>query len=119
MVVLTNVFPPPRKFAPFGEFCAITELTTVVLSVASIPPPPVELPTTFPRKTQPLTCMLPTDAAERPAPAVEAAFPWNVQFVNEGLPAAIRTPPPRLPAEMPEQIPPTNEAPRRATEAPP
>src|SRR6266513_140561 len=115
MVVLTNVFPPPRKFAPFGEFCAMTELTTVVLSVASIPPPPVELPTTFPRKTQPLTCMAPTEAAERPPPADEATFSWNVQFVNEGLPAAIRTPPPRLPAELPEKITPTNEGLPRLT----
>ena len=93
----------------------MTEFTTVVLSVASIPPPPVVLPTTLPRKTHPLTCMLPTDAAERPAPAAEAEFPWNVQFVNEGLPAATRTPPPRLPAELPEKITPTNEGLPRLT----
>jgi hypothetical protein len=74
-VTLTNELLPPRKFMPFGEFCATTELTTLVLSVASMPPPPVELPTLLLRKTQLRTCMFPTEAAERPPPAVWPKFP--------------------------------------------
>ena len=87
----------PWIWTPFGLFCAMTQLISVVLPAVWMPPPPVVEPEMALERTMQLSMSTAPAPVERPAPPAPKAtvFPMMVQYSSCGDPLSTRTAPPR------------------------